>query len=403
MFETGMSALVLKICSEYAKALGLNFPPCVQQEINAIAQYVDLHTVKDLKVEQDGSVITITCYTEGEQEKVFTVTLPEVNVDVLFNLIKGSSSVVVDKSEDGTHLVVRLDKSQEFEVVNIGDVPEISNDQYELLIANPNSVLVFQGQTYYNGGVYQGDTNLLWFVCFSHYQWVNMQELWIDKTTRAITTQSTAFVNEYHVYITPDSATQGTLSQYNLDKLMNNEYAYIVLNNELYRLADKGHTEDVWTYVHTGWDGTAIQNKSIIITISTRAWKQVVGTSGGKLYLHDITFTETQSPGVPVILGGARIKFMFLSTSNVKFTLDNFFNNDYHDLKSPYFNIMCEKGENGILTFGYDWTIITPSTQSYGIVFYTLDTTNKQLTSNDTPTPISIDGTRALIDTVTEV
>lgn len=111
MFEIGMSALVLKICSEYAKALGLNFPPCVQQEINAIAQYVDLHTVKDLRVEQNGSVVTITCYTEGEQEKVFTVTLPEVNVDVLFNLIKGSSSVVVEKSEDGTHLIVRLDQS----------------------------------------------------------------------------------------------------------------------------------------------------------------------------------------------------------------------------------------------------------------------------------------------------
>lgn len=292
MFETGMSALVLKICSEYAKALGLNFPPCVQQEINAIAQYVDLHTVKDLTVEQDGSVVTITCYTEGEQEKVFTVTLPEVNVDTLSALIKGSSSVVVDKSEDGTHLVVRLDKSQEFEVVDIGGVPEISKDQYELLIANPNSVLVFQRQTYYNGGVYQGDTNLLWYVCFSRYQYINMQELFINKTTRAITTKSTPLVDEYHVVITPDSATQGTLSQSELDKLMSNEYSYIVLNNELYRLADKGHTEGVWTYVHTGWDGTAIQDKSINITISTRAWKQVVGTSGGKrLYRHDITFT----------------------------------------------------------------------------------------------------------------
>lgn len=292
MFETGMSALVLKICSEYAKALGLNFPPCVQQEINAIAQYVDLHTVKDLKVEQDGSVVTITCFTEGEQEKVFTVTVPEVNVDVLFNLIKGSSSVVVDKSEDGTHLVVRLDKSQEFEVVNIGSVPEISKEQYELLIGNPNSVLVFQGQTYYNGGVYQGDTNLLWYVCFSHYQYINMDELFIDKTTRVITTKSTSLVEPYHVYITPDSATQGTLSQSELDKLMNNEYSYILLNNELYRLADKGHTEGVWTYVHTGCDGNAIQDKSINITISTRAWKQVVGTSGGKLYLHYIYFNN---------------------------------------------------------------------------------------------------------------
>lgn len=290
MFETGMSALVLKICSEYAKALGLNFPPCVQQEINAIAQYVDLHTVKDLKVEQDGSVVTITCFTEGGQVKVFTVTLPEVNVDVLYNLIKGSQSVVVDKSEDGTHLVVRLDKSQEFEVVDIGSIPEISNEQYELLIANPNSVLVFQGQTYYNGGLYQGKTNLLWYVCFSHYQYINMMELFINKTTRAITTKSTPLVDEYHVVITPDSATQGTLSQSELEKLMGNEYSYIVLNNELYRLADKGHTEGVWSYVHTGWDGSAIQNKSINITISTRAWKQVVGTSGGlKLYRHKIT------------------------------------------------------------------------------------------------------------------
>lgn len=295
MFETGMSSLVLKICSEYAKALGLNFPPCVQQEINAIAQYVDLHTVKDLKVEQNGSVVTITCFTEGEQEKVFTIALPasEVNVDVLFNLIKGSSSVVVDKSEDGSHLVVRLDKSQEFEVVDIGGVPEISNEQLELLIANPNSVLVFQGQTYYNGGVNQRDTNLLWYVCFSHYQYVNMQELFIDKTTRAITTKSTSLVDEYHVYITPDSATQGTLSQSELDKLMNNEYSYIVLNNEIYRLADKGHTKGVWTYVHTGWDGTAMKDKSINITIYTRAWKQVVAESGGgKLYLHYIYFNN---------------------------------------------------------------------------------------------------------------
>lgn len=149
MFETGMSALVLKICSEYAKAFGLNFPPCVQQEINAIAQYVDLHTVKDLKVEQDGSVVTITCFTEGEQEKVFTVTLPEVNVDVLFNLIKGSSSVVVDKSEDGTHLVVRLDKSQEVQYVDVYGGRPLTTDQLNILKANKNNQIIYYGGVKY--------------------------------------------------------------------------------------------------------------------------------------------------------------------------------------------------------------------------------------------------------------
>lgn len=149
MFETGMSALVLKICSEYAKALGLNFPPCVQQEINAIAQYVDLHTVKDLKVKQDGSVVTITCVTEGGQEKVFTVTLPEVNVDVLFNLIKGSSSVVVDKSEDGTHLVVRLDKSQEVQYVDTYSGKPLTTDQLNILKANKNNQIIYYGGVKY--------------------------------------------------------------------------------------------------------------------------------------------------------------------------------------------------------------------------------------------------------------
>lgn len=151
MFETGMSALVLKICSEYAKALGLSFPPCVQQEINAIAQYVDLHTVKDLKVEQNGSVVTITCFTEGEQEKVFTVTLPapEVNVDVLFNLIKGSSSVVVDKSEDGTYLVVRLDKSQEVQYVQAYGGRPLTADQLNILKANKNNQIIYYGGSKY--------------------------------------------------------------------------------------------------------------------------------------------------------------------------------------------------------------------------------------------------------------
>lgn len=151
MFETGMSALVLKICSEYAKALGLNFPPCVQQEINAIAQYVDLHTVKDLKVEQNGNVVTITCFTEDEQEKIFAVTLPEpeVNVDVLFNLIKGSSSVVVDKSEDGTYLVVRLDKSQEVQYVQAYGGRPLTTDQLNILKANKNNQIMYYGGSKY--------------------------------------------------------------------------------------------------------------------------------------------------------------------------------------------------------------------------------------------------------------
>ena len=246
MFETGMSALVLKICSEYAKALGLNFPPCVQQEINAIAQYVDLHTVKDLKVEQNGSVVTITCFTEGGQEKVFTITLPvpEVNVDVLFNLIKGSSSVVVDKSEDGTYLVVRLDKSQE---VNV--------DVLFNLIKGSSSVVVDKSED----GTYL--------------------DVRLDKSQEV-----------QYVELTPASATQGILTDTQWNILQANKGNCIIRNNEIYRLADNQNVNGLITYVHTGWDNEGREDKSISIVVSTKAWTLVIPESGGGLYLHSIFF-----------------------------------------------------------------------------------------------------------------
>lgn len=241
MFETGMSALVLKICGEYAKALGLNFPPCVQQEINAIAQYVDLHTVKDLKVEQNGSVVTITCFTEGEQEKVFTVTLPEINVDVLFNLIKGSSSVVVDKSEDGTHLVVRLDKSQEVQ----------------------------------------------------------------------------------YVELTPASAIRGILTDTQWNILQANKGNCIIRNNEIYRLADNQSVSGLITYVHTGCDGTSRLDKTISITVSTKAWILIITESGGmKLYQHRISCNADFSNDSGTTT--CDISFLIISSKDTEYTLEEF-------------------------------------------------------------------------------
>lgn len=84
----------------------------------------------------------------------------------------------------------------------------------------------------------------------------------------------------------PASAVNGTLTAEQLATLQANESNYIIFNNEVYRLADKQHTVGVLSYTHTGWDGTAVQNKSINITISTRAWTLVQGeaSGGGKLY-----------------------------------------------------------------------------------------------------------------------
>ena len=112
MFEVGMSALVLKICSEYAKSLGLNFPPCTQQEINAICEWVDKHTIKDMTISQDGYNVTFTFKTENDVTKEFTFTIPKsIDINELEKVLKGSDSIVVERLEDNSGLRVRLSQS----------------------------------------------------------------------------------------------------------------------------------------------------------------------------------------------------------------------------------------------------------------------------------------------------
>ncbi len=91
------------------------------------------------------------------------------------------------------------------------------------------------------------------------------------------------------------SATSGTFTDSEWSKLQANDNNYILFNNEIYRLADKAHsgTTGIWSYTHTGWDGTAVMDKSINITVSTGAWTLVTGGGGGKLYLHSLYFPGT--------------------------------------------------------------------------------------------------------------
>lgn len=90
------------------------------------------------------------------------------------------------------------------------------------------------------------------------------------------------------------TATSGTFTSAEWAKLQANDNNYILFNNEIYRLADKAHsgTTGIWSYTHTGWDGTAIMDKSINVTVSTGAWTLVIGSAsaGGKLYLHSLYF-----------------------------------------------------------------------------------------------------------------
>lgn len=116
----------------------------------------------------------------------------------------------------------------------------------------------------------------------------------------------------------PASATSGTLTAGQLATLQASDNNYIIFNNELYRLADKQHTAGILSYTHTGWDGTAVQNKSINITISTLAWVLVQGESGGKLYFHRLRLST-----LPDASERHELNLCFYATFATKITLDN--------------------------------------------------------------------------------
>lgn len=120
-----------------------------------------------------------------------------------------------------------------------------------------------------------------------------------------------------YVELTPSTATNDTLTEAQWTTLQLNKENCITLNNEIYRLADNQHTTGIVSYVHTGWDGTAMKDKSINITVSTRAWTLVAGTqpSGGKLYNHAIYYSLTDTN-----LGYTTIYINIITSSSTPFT-----------------------------------------------------------------------------------
>lgn len=114
----------------------------------------------------------------------------------------------------------------------------------------------------------------------------------------------------------PSTATNGTLTELELSTLLASNLNFIIFNNEIYYLADKGHTEGIVSYTHNGWNGAAIQNKSINITLSTRAWSLVTGSTDIKAFIHNIYIKGTDDGGNTV----CEIRLKRLSAGATKIT-----------------------------------------------------------------------------------
>ena len=189
------------------------------------------------------------------------------------------------------------------------------------------AVLLLKDGQFRLSGIDEGGTELVSFYFVDHKlldnQTVQERDVNVDVTYSngvptaidSLTKSSIEGLLGYSIILTPDTATQGTLTQEQVDTLRFNPNAYLVLNNELYYLNNNQSTPGVLVYTHNGYENQKGTHKYISVTISTRGWVLVEESGGGgsDLYMHEVGITD----------GDWKLQVAFLSTSPTKLTIED--------------------------------------------------------------------------------
>lgn len=201
-----------------------------------------------------------------------------------------------------------------------GEAGTLDDDQYELVKQNDNLIIQRVGLDFRRCGYPSNGTGDYIFFC-DHYTKPNGTEEWVDYfiTIKQDKSWETTIKNHIQVEgqsyapfveLAPASATNGTLTEDDYTNLTEHKDVYIILNNEYYYRADDQHTTGVLSYTHNGWNGDAPQDKSINITLSTKAWTLAIGKT--KYYRHYIQLT----------VGDKALYYDFSSTQSTAYTAD---------------------------------------------------------------------------------
>ena len=116
-----------------------------------------------------------------------------------------------------------------------------------------------------------------------------------DGNSNKIVIKTTAASGNEAVLINaPAETVQGTITDAQLAKLQESDTNYIMFNNEKYYLGDKGHLDGYLGYTYNGYENNKGWQKTITITISTKAWAlSVVGLSDSNIEVVQDTGTST--------------------------------------------------------------------------------------------------------------
>ena len=290
--------------------------------------------------------IPVTLYDGGTQNT--TINLKNGNGNLIgtgfgFGTINGNDILVNSNNVEGNLELVQVIDMSNYTFA------EITNHSTEMFAAMKNflttnkvravgvdpvyssaskmiaAVLLLKDGQFRLSGIDEGGTELVSFYFVDHKlldeQTVQERDVNVDVTYSngvptaidSLTKSSIDGLLGYSIILTPDTATQGTLTQEQVDTLRFNPNAYLVLNNELYYLNDNQHTPGVLVYTHNGYDGQKGIRKYISVTISTRGWVMTQDSGGGSdLYMHEVGITD----------GDWRLQIAFPSTSSTKLTIE---------------------------------------------------------------------------------
>lgn len=324
MYEYGMSELVKTICESYASAMGGNFPPCVQQEINAMAVWIDTVTVKDFNVTSDGQNITFKV-TTAREEKTFNISFPVSVMNTTIQDVGNGFTITVEKL-DGSTTSVTIPIT-EYVTVTPASATSGSVTEAQLITLNKNgsNILVYNNRYYRRTVVYGSrmyytaeDDGIMYQVIVDssaktwEYSEISYNSRIISESQRAQAAETT--LSDQMVKITGDQTINGikTFTEYiktpqvaNTDDKALVRYkdteVKSVFGNDSSAAVLMGNTDRPY-YSKSGSDFTGVE----------LALKSDI-SGGGGVYRH---FTR-------IVAGGSTYHIAFYSNTSVPFTLDS--------------------------------------------------------------------------------
>lgn len=282
-----------------------------KEEVNALISESETKTLTDLDLSYGEQSITYDS-TDGiiiqgsGQQKFSDQSTNEINVDLEIPITVQGDELSADVTDNGKKLVISGIETVTLSVPTSATSGTISDSDYAKLTAKNANILIINNELYRleDKGHDQG------FLTYSHIgitgttQYIKTFTITIN--TKAWTLLSTPVFDFACVNITiPETATNGTLTDTQFNTLIANDQNVLCINGtEFYRLADKGHTQGIYTYTHDGFNEQGV-NKYLNLTIATKSFTITTSPIGGSdvqygtgLSFDGVTKTLTAEPAI---------------------------------------------------------------------------------------------------------